>query len=102
MALGLPVISTNVGGINDLIQDKQNGLLVDKADIMAMVEEIKCLINGEIDAQLISINARELVEKFDSSKMRRKIFGEIEKYGVTWRAGANAQTVIHLIEVALI
>jgi hypothetical protein len=24
----------------------------------------------------------------------RKIFGEIEKYGVTWRAGANGQTVI--------
>ncbi|MFT7205169.1 MAG: hypothetical protein ACI8YP_003663 [Algoriphagus sp.] len=24
----------------------------------------------------------------------RKIFGEIEKYGVTWRAGANNQTVI--------
>lgn len=24
----------------------------------------------------------------------RKIFGEIEKYGVTWRAGANAQTFI--------
>jgi hypothetical protein len=24
----------------------------------------------------------------------RKIFGEIEKYGTTWRAGANAQTVI--------
>ena len=72
MALGLPVISTNVGGINDLIQDKQNGLLVDKADIMAMVEEIKCLINGGIDAQLISINARELVEKFDSSIIIKK------------------------------
>jgi hypothetical protein len=24
----------------------------------------------------------------------RKIFGEIEKYGVTWRAGANATTII--------
>lgn len=24
----------------------------------------------------------------------RKIFGEIEKYGVSWRAGANAQTII--------
>ncbi len=24
----------------------------------------------------------------------RTIFGEIEKYGVTWRAGANAQTII--------
>jgi len=24
----------------------------------------------------------------------RKIFGEIEKYGVTWRAGANAQTIV--------
>ncbi|MGY6557823.1 MAG: DUF2911 domain-containing protein [Nitritalea sp.] len=24
----------------------------------------------------------------------RKIFGEIEKYGVTWRAGANAATII--------
>jgi hypothetical protein len=24
----------------------------------------------------------------------RKIFGEIEKYGVTWRAGANGQTII--------
>jgi len=72
MALGLPVISTNVGGINDLIQDEQNGLLVDKADIMAMAEKIKCLINGEIDAQRISINARKLVEKFDSSIIIKK------------------------------
>ena len=39
---------------------------------MAMVEEIKCLINGKIDAQLISINARELVEKFDSSIIIKK------------------------------
>ena len=72
MALGLPVISTNVGGINDLIQDEQNGLLVDKTDIMAMAKKIKCLINGEIDAQLISINARKLVEKFDSSIIIKK------------------------------
>ena len=39
---------------------------------MAMVKKIKCLINGEIDAQLISINARKLVEKFDSSIIIKK------------------------------
>jgi len=67
MGLGLPVISTNVGGISYLIQDGENGLLVDKRDVMEMVKKIKSLINGEINSELISINARKYIENFDLS-----------------------------------
>lgn len=72
MALGLPVVSTNAGGMIHLINDGENGLLVDKADIKGMVEKIKLIINGKIDAQLICDNARSQVEYFDSIIIMKK------------------------------
>ena len=49
MALGLPVISTNVGGIPFLLKDRQTALLVADNDIQAMSEAIKeLIINDEL------------------------------------------------------
>jgi glycosyltransferase involved in cell wall biosynthesis len=44
MALGLPVVSVNVGGIPDLITDEENGLLVDLDDDRAMADSISLII----------------------------------------------------------
>ena len=45
MALGLPIISTNVGGIPFILKGKKNSLLVDNNDCKSMASSIKYLIN---------------------------------------------------------
>ena len=65
MALGMPVISTNVGGIPYLIEDGIDGVLVDKNDFKEMSSKVIKLI--EENNQLLAENAREKAENFDSS-----------------------------------
>jgi glycosyltransferase involved in cell wall biosynthesis len=59
MALGLPVVSTNVGGIPYLIQHNVHGNLVPDGDVGAMVENIHHLIQHSKDVMTIVTNARK-------------------------------------------
>jgi len=70
MALGLPIVSTNVGGIPFLVEDGQTAMLVNKDDTEAMSDAIIKLIKEEPLANKISINARKKVEKFDWSEVK--------------------------------
>lgn len=72
MALGLPVVSTNVGGLPYLISDNQDGLLTPKGDVLAMVNTIKNLLNNPRKAKDISLKAREKVSDFDWEKVKTK------------------------------
>lgn len=47
MAANLPVISTPVGGIPELIEDNVNGLLFQPGDVDALAEKISFLINNQ-------------------------------------------------------
>jgi glycosyltransferase involved in cell wall biosynthesis len=72
MALGLPVISTNVGGIPFLLKDRQTALLVADNDIQAMSEAIKeLIINDELRNKLVA-NAHDLVQQFDWNLVKNK------------------------------
>jgi len=44
MAAGLPVVSTNVGGISEMVEDKKNSFLIDPGDSRALAEKIERLI----------------------------------------------------------
>jgi len=72
MALGLPVVSTNVGGIPNLIEDGKTGLLVDKNDTAAMTSQIIRLSKNPELAIELSLNARKKVEPFDWKIVRKK------------------------------
>jgi glycosyltransferase involved in cell wall biosynthesis len=65
MALGLPVVSTNVGGIPYLIEDHMDGVLVEKDNLDGMVEAVLNLTFDENFTEKIVRNAREKVEQFD-------------------------------------
>lgn len=65
MALGLPVVSTNVGGIPYLIEDKKEGLLVSPNNPQAMADVILHLLEQPELVQHVSQNARAKVETFD-------------------------------------
>jgi len=71
MALGLVVVSTNVGGMPYLIEDNITGVLVSSNDIGAMAFAIdSTIINIESTQQLI-LNARKKIESFDWSNVKQ-------------------------------
>ena len=44
MAAGLPVVTTNVGGIPDLITNDIEGIVVEPGDVAALAEAIKIIL----------------------------------------------------------
>ena len=65
MALGLPVVSTNVGGMAYLINNQKDGILVNREDEEAMAKAILELFSNDKLKQTIIQNARKKVENFD-------------------------------------
>ncbi len=64
MALGLPVVSTNPGGVPYLIKDGITGLLVDCGNVEAMSTAIASLIKNSESAGQLSHAARKQVEAY--------------------------------------
>ena len=68
MGLGIPVVSTNVGGIPEMINDRIDGFLVNP-DEKSIYEGMKTfLTQGEI-IENIKKNLETSVEKFDNQKI---------------------------------
>jgi len=78
MALGFPIVSTNVGGLKYLHADKQDALLVEKNDVNSMVEKIHSVLEDCTLAESLSINARKKAESFDWSEVSNEWFQLIE------------------------
>ena len=65
MALGLPVVSTNVGGIPYLLEHNSNALLVNDDDISEMANQINRLFTEPDLANNLSEKGKESVRCFD-------------------------------------
>lgn len=70
MALGFPVISTNVGGIPYLFEDKTEGFMVPPDNASAFVNTIIELYNNPNQLETISVNARSKAEHWDWSSIK--------------------------------
>jgi len=74
MALGMPIISTNVGGISSLISDKIEGLLVQEGEPYSLAAAIIELINNYEYAELLGKNARERsISRHDPKKIVKQL-----------------------------
>ena len=74
MCLGLPVVSTDVGGIPHLIHHGRNGLTVPANDADAMTAAIRLLIEDSQQAQAISTAAYLEAQHYDWEYIRDKWF----------------------------
>lgn len=72
MALGLPIVSVNTGGIPYIIKDGYNGLLVDLDDDAAMVQKIELLINNSSMASSIAKNAYHYSRQYGKENVLKK------------------------------
>lgn len=76
ICLGLPVVTTNVGGIPFLLEDRKTALLVDDNATQQMTQAVMELTeNTDFRAQIVS-NARAYVEGFDWEVVKG-IWGEV-------------------------
>ena len=71
-ALGLPIVSTRVGGIPYLLENQKHALLVKPRDVTEMLEAIKNVVENPIDAYQRTLYARQLVEGFDWRIIKEK------------------------------
>ena len=71
-ASGLPVVSTKVGGIPDLV-GKETALLVDAGDYREMAEKVLCLLASPDRAQALIASAKKLSENFSWDQIREKL-----------------------------
>lgn len=72
MALGIPVVSTNVGGLSYLLTNNHNALLVKDNDVDAMVKQIERIINEPNLARSLSQNGKETVKDFDWELVKKQ------------------------------
>lgn len=77
LVCGKPVISTQVGGISELIDDK-NGILIPKGDEKALEEKLNFMLDHfeEYDAKSIQKSA---IEKFSSETIGKKLVSEYQR-----------------------
>ena len=61
MAMEMPVISTDISGIPELIEHQVNGLLVPEKNAQAMADAIESLLNDPVLRQRLGKSARETV-----------------------------------------
>lgn len=67
MAVGKPVVITDVGGNNELVEDSKDGFLVPPGNPEAMAGKIAALCASKNLYEMISKNARMKAKKFDMS-----------------------------------
>jgi glycosyltransferase involved in cell wall biosynthesis len=71
MAAKKPVVATNVGSINTVIKDRENGLLIENCNKEELAEAIKFLLDNEDRAHKMSVaGQKKILNQYSSQKMR--------------------------------
>ncbi len=83
MAAGVPVVATSVGGIPEIVADKETGLLVPPSDPKAMASAINLLFSNRDLAKTLACNALELVRKWHSPQDRARFLLELYEQVLT-------------------
>ncbi|MDD5055930.1 MAG: glycosyltransferase [Candidatus Peribacteraceae bacterium] len=64
-ASGCAVIATNVGGIPDIVKDRESGLLVPPDDVDASADAIKSLLSDPSLRAKLSLSGKKGIERYD-------------------------------------
>jgi colanic acid/amylovoran biosynthesis glycosyltransferase len=84
MAIGVPVIATNVGGTSELVEDGVTGLLIRPADVDSICAAVLRLKNDPDLARRLAEQGRKKVEaEFDGAVEFAKLKEHFAIYGIT-------------------
>jgi glycosyltransferase involved in cell wall biosynthesis len=79
MATGLPVITTRVGGIPEIVDDGRSGFLVDPGDEQGLVRALRDLVESpELRARMGALGRRIVEERFDAARTTARLLDLLE------------------------
>jgi glycosyltransferase involved in cell wall biosynthesis len=82
MACGLPVVTTDAGGISELVLPGSNGLLAPARDVAAIAEHLAVVLDDPALRQQLGVQARRTVEADydirDAGRRLRDLFAGVE------------------------
>jgi glycosyltransferase involved in cell wall biosynthesis len=94
-ASGLPVVTTDAGGIPWIVADKETGLIVRRGDYQALARAALRLMSDEELAGRLTRNARSECGKYSWANVRDewlKLYGEVARLEVSRGEGVRAET----------
>jgi glycosyltransferase involved in cell wall biosynthesis len=87
-ALGLAMVTTNIGGITDFVEDGANGFIVEVGDVEALTTRLRTLVQHPDMAARLGENARSKVQRYTWAAAAEKIAAAYEN---ARDAGGRAQ-----------
>ncbi len=80
MAAGLPVVVTNTGGIPDIVNDGENGFIVETGDSVMLSDRIRFLLkNPELRREMGKNNIIKVKEKYELSVLSEELLAIYRK-----------------------
>lgn len=79
MACGLPIISTNVGAIPEILENPEILVDIKSKDIKFVIEKIKRLNNQNLRRDIIQFNQEKLINNYMIEKVIKFLIKEYEK-----------------------
>ena len=73
MNLGLPIVTSNVRGNKDLVENGENGFVCEKYDYEAFSKVIKSIMLDSNLAQQMSNRSKELAKKYSIENVRKEL-----------------------------
>jgi len=81
MSMNIPVVSTSVGGVPELVVHNKTGFLSDVHDARGLSEQVISLLKNEQQRAEFALSARQRIEKYFSFALRvRKMEGYYERF----------------------
>lgn len=76
----IPVVSTNVGGIPEIIKDKVNGMLSNPYEASSLADKLIALSNDhELKKKFTELSYQKLIKNFTTRKMAEQTLAEYKK-----------------------
>jgi len=80
MGCGLPIVASNVGGNNEIVEEGQNGFLIEGDDVATLADRLVTLINGRALRVRMGEKSRELALNYDWSRLMAQYDTLYKKY----------------------
>jgi glycosyltransferase involved in cell wall biosynthesis len=75
-----PVLATNVGGVSELMNDKETGFLIERGDHKEWIDKISLLLNDEKGARQMGVAGRKFIEEnFSWKVISKKFVNDVQK-----------------------
>ena len=82
MTSGIPVVTSKVNGVSEIMEGMDNLLLDDPCDIKSMTTKIKSLLIDDVEREKVGINCRKIAERYTMSNNAKhflKVYNAILK-----------------------